>query len=336
MRQTMQSFRKLAIAGVVLMASALPAAAFDCGKAQSVVEKAICADPKLKAVDDAMGAAYAALRQALAGPDRKMLGAAQRKWLKTREDNCGYQQGAELTGCILDQTEERRRLLTAEPESGPGTGTQLVPIFIQQDPDPHHYDVDFILIRFVTPKSKGEKLFNAEVDKIAKSAPLKRITERVSEEVPYASYAAMAITYASPKLLSAKIDAWVNAGGAHGNGGTSAITIDLGKGVDLKAGDFFDAKGQAALKADCVQQIFAQKKDKNDGQDFKPADDPNYSEQTIVDHLKSLPRWSFWKDKAVVTFDSYRIGSYAEGPYECTFAMVKLKSLAKLGAPLPE
>jgi uncharacterized protein YecT (DUF1311 family) len=332
MRKIMQPF------GIffILMASSLPAAAFDCGKAQSVVEKAICADPKLKAADDAMGAAYAALREALTGAGRKSLAASQRKWVKSREDSCGYQQGAEHSSCVLDQTDERRRLLTAEPESGPGTGTRLAPVFIQQDPDSHHYDVDFTLIRFVTPKSKGEKLFNAEVDKIAKSAPLQRIKEAVSEEVPYASYAAMAITYASPKLLSAKIDAWVNAGGAHGNGGTSAITIDLGKAADLKASDLFDAKGQAALKADCVRQIFAQKKDKNDGQEFKPADDPNYSEQTIIDHLKSLPRWSFWKDKAVVTFDSYAIGSYAEGPYECTFAMAKLKSLAKARALLPE
>ncbi|WP_162914179.1 lysozyme inhibitor LprI family protein [Taklimakanibacter lacteus] len=332
----MQSFGKSAIAGFTLMAGALPAVAFDCGKAQSVVEKAICADPKLKAADDAMGTFYAALRNVLDGDGRKDLVASQRKWVKSREDNCGYQQGTELTSCILTATEERYRLLSAAPESGPGASSTMVASFIQQDGDQHHYDVDYTLARFAKASSPGERLFNAEVRKIEKSAPLKRLKEAVGDEVPYAAFAAMTITYASPKLLSAKIDAWVNAGGAHGNGGTSSINIDLGKGVALKASDLFDTKGQAALKADCVTQIFAQKKDRNDDLDFKPEDDPNYSEATIVDHLKSLDSWSFWADKAVVTFDAYSIGSYAEGPYECEFAMTKLKSLAKPGAVLPE
>jgi hypothetical protein len=37
-----------------------------------------------------------------------------------------------------------------------------------------------------------------------------------------------------------------------------------------------------------------------------------------------------------VTFDAYAIGSYAEGPYECQFAMDDLRKLAKPGALLPK
>src|SRR5262245_1997105 len=84
-----------------------PAVAFECGKAKSPVEKAICADARLNAADDAMTAAYVGLRNALAGADRKVLGASQSKWVKSREDNCGSQQDAEFTLCILGQTEER-------------------------------------------------------------------------------------------------------------------------------------------------------------------------------------------------------------------------------------
>ena len=104
----------------------------------------------------------------------------------------------------------------------------------------------------------------------------------------------------------------------------------------MKPGDLFDAKGIAALKARCIEQIFEQKKDKNDGQDFNPADDPNYQETTIVEHLQSMNSWNFWKDKATVTFDAYAIGSYAEGQYECDFTMDEMKKLARPGAPLPE
>ena len=104
----------------------------------------------------------------------------------------------------------------------------------------------------------------------------------------------------------------------------------------MKAGDLFDDKGIAALKADCIKQIFVQKKDKNDGQDFNPADDPNYQETTIVEHLKAMDSWNFWKDKATVTFNAYAIGSYAEGQYECDFAIDEMKKLARPGAILPE
>ena len=313
-----------------------PAMAFDCAKAQSPIEKAICADPKLKGADDAMSAAYSSLREALSAAARKGLTASQRKWIKNREDSCSAQQGAELASCILDQTEERRRLFLAEPVSGPGTGARMVPIFVQQDPDPHRFDVDYTLIRFAEPKSPGEKLFNADVDKMVKEAPLKRQAEAAPEGMNYASYAAMDITYASPKFLSAKIEAWQNTGGAHGYGGTSAINIDLVRGAALKIEDLFNDKALLGLKTDCIAQIAVQKKEKNDGQDFDPANDPNYQEQAVIDGLKSLDTWNFWQGKAIVTYNAYAIGSYAEGPYECEFAMVKLKSMAKLGAPLPE
>ena len=64
-------------------------------------------------------------------------------------------------------------------------------------------------------------------------------------------------------------------------------------------------------------------------------EDPNFQESAIAEHLDNFQRWTISADKAVVTFDSYAIGAYAEGPYECTFDMPELKSLAKPDAPLP-
>jgi hypothetical protein len=36
-----------------------------------------------------------------------------------------------------------------------------------------------------------------------------------------------------------------------------------------------------------------------------------------------------------VNFDSYAIGSYAEGTYACDFPMAELKALARPDSPLP-
>ena len=40
-------------------------------------------------------------------------------------------------------------------------------------------------------------------------------------------------------------------------------------------------------------------------------------------------------ESASVNFDSYAIGSYAEGTYACTFPTAELKALARPDAPLP-
>ncbi len=57
------------------------AASFDCAKATTLVEKAICADPQLSDRDDALMAAYQhALVEA---SDANRIKAEQRSWLKS-------------------------------------------------------------------------------------------------------------------------------------------------------------------------------------------------------------------------------------------------------------
>jgi len=72
-------------------------ASFDCGKATTTVEKTICADPALSALDGRMATLYAAARKNL---DAKFIG--QAKWLKEERDRCGgaLNAGATPTSCL--------------------------------------------------------------------------------------------------------------------------------------------------------------------------------------------------------------------------------------------
>ncbi|NIF39909.1 DUF1311 domain-containing protein [Burkholderia sp. Tr-862] len=75
------------------------AASFDCTKAASPTEKAICADPGLSSLDGQLAAAW---KKALAkGGDTAALKAAQLQWLKQR-DRCGTD-----ASCIGDRYRER-------------------------------------------------------------------------------------------------------------------------------------------------------------------------------------------------------------------------------------
>lgn len=94
-----------ASAWLMLVAHA-QAASFDCAKARTAVEKSICADPGLSALDEHLGRYYAAARVALAH-DTSCLVADQRHWLRNVRNAC---KGAE---CLTRATLQRLAVLDA-------------------------------------------------------------------------------------------------------------------------------------------------------------------------------------------------------------------------------
>ena len=63
-----------------LLASPSISASFDCSKAQSPLEHAICAKPDLSAADDTLGSAYATALGGLSGDAEQKLRASQNAW----------------------------------------------------------------------------------------------------------------------------------------------------------------------------------------------------------------------------------------------------------------
>ena len=318
-----------------LIASAAPALAFDCAKSTTKVEKAICADRSLGLADADMTNAYVAARDASNPSEKKMLVLSQRRWIDQRENACAYAEETELTSCISKETGERKLLLQGAPESGPGPASPLVPVFLQQVGTPKIYDLDYALLRFANPQSAGEKLFNAQSKKILGDAPLGPHGQEVIENQILARQETFAISFASPGLLSVADIFYSDDGGAHGNGGVNNINIDMRSGKEIKTSDVFAGDAIKTLIAKCRGQILARKQENYGDEKYVPAEDGSYQESTIAEHLNNFQRWTISADKAVVTFDSYAIGAYAEGPYECAFDMPELKALASPDAPLP-
>ena len=315
-----------------LTANILPAQAINCARASKPVEQAICVDPALKALDDRMTVVYDALRKASSADERKDLAKSQRKWIALREDHCS---GSETSACIRDKTNERMRLLLVEPLSGPGAPETMLPFFIQQDANDKFYNVDYALIRFAGETSPGARAFNKEVKKIADTAPLKAVDDEMRPGIDLSSETSMEISYASPRLISAAVSHYSYDGGAHGNGGVDNINIDMRKGVLLTIDQLLgEAQAQELFKS-CRAQILVQKTEKNDGGSYDPADDPSFQDSTISEHIAQMSRWTFTEKKAIVTFDQYAIGAYAEGPYECEFSMDVLRASVLPDAPFP-
>lgn len=319
----------------IFLAGAAPAVAFDCAKSTTKVERAICSDRGLGAADTEMANAYITVRDASNPSERKMLALSQRRWIERRENYCSPEEGKVLAACITKETHTRRLLLQGAPESGPGASSLLVPVFLQQRGDAKHYDLDYALVRFASPQSAGEILFNLQSEKILAEAPLGTHDQDLLEGQMLSHEESFAISFASPDLLSVANSFYAYEGAAHGNGGVSNINIDMRNGTEIRTSDVFSGDATKTLTLDCRDQILALKQERYGNEKYVPAEDGNFQESAIAEHINDFRRWTISAGKAVVTFDSYAIGAYVEGPYECEFDMPKLKALAKPGAPLP-
>jgi uncharacterized protein YecT (DUF1311 family) len=318
-----------------LLLLSAPAHAFDCVKAATSIEKAICAAPALMDQDKQLSAAYDAVRQSSKPDERRMLAAAQKRWIGQREAQCDAQFASNPASCIEGETAKRIAFLTGQPETGSGYGKPLIPVIIQQEGSRTRLEYDYSLLRFAKPGTKAEGLLNDEMAKITADVKLGNRGQDSGDQI-FSKGMSATLTFASPKLMSILLSSYQYEGGAHPNSGTGALNIDMTSGVQLKAADVFEPKAQADLAADCVRQLIAVKLERNkEFSEYDIKSDANFQEKTVAESVGDFSRWSIYAGKAVVNFDVYEVGAYAEGPYECEFPMAKLKSLAKSPNPLP-
>lgn len=122
---TISKFRSPTISLWLLLLLLVPfrstlAASFDCNKASTLVETAICSDPELSSLDDSLAALYKqALRESSSATQIK---AHQRAWLKTR-NTC------KSAGCLRDAYHQRLAELQATPVPRP-TQSSGIPVRI--------------------------------------------------------------------------------------------------------------------------------------------------------------------------------------------------------------
>ena len=322
---------KVIPAAITLLSLATPALAFDCAKATTAVEKAICADPQLKQLDNQLSDAYVALKAASSPAEQKMLARSQKRWIAEREYCSGYDAG--IDACIAQKTKDRLSLLLGTPESGPGAGAKMVPLFLVQDGTTKQWDIDLSLIRFADARTLGEKTFNGLVDDVLEQAKLGPHGED-SHDMVYAMEDTLSLTYASPQLVSARSDFYINEGGAHGNYGTGNFNVDMTTGRQLVIGDVVDDAGAAVLTQQCKAQIDAERAKRVPDAGDVPYDEKT-RDATIAETVRELASWSIGADEITVSFDPYAVGAYAEGSYSCRFSTKDVKALALKGAPLP-
>lgn len=100
---------------MILAAGSAGAASLDCTQAKRPVEQLICRDQSLTALGDRLESAVRKLDESLGEPGRKVLQAAQREWLRRRDESCPVlaadlkdpRKAAERAGCVGRAIESR-------------------------------------------------------------------------------------------------------------------------------------------------------------------------------------------------------------------------------------
>ncbi|ARM92533.1 hypothetical protein RHEC894_PE00510 (plasmid) [Rhizobium sp. CIAT894] len=121
----------LVVLGCGLFSTVCHAQSFDCSKAQTVIEKAICASPALIAQDTALAASYRQALTDLGGNPAKLndLRQQQRRWLAERNKSCVDTDLARLSACLTTSYQARLAALgaaSASPDQKPPEPAQAV------------------------------------------------------------------------------------------------------------------------------------------------------------------------------------------------------------------
>jgi uncharacterized protein YecT (DUF1311 family) len=321
------------LALAVLLGLPASAAAFDCKKAATPSEKAICADPAALAADSAMSAAFQALLKGAAASQRPQIAGAQARWVSTRDGNCVDSKGPALGACLARESDRRRAFLAGEPEAGPGAPGRIAPWFRYEKGGKGRAEVDLELMKFVDPQNDAQRTFNAAIEKATGD-----IVQPEKDDPNPGSYAydwTMRLTYASPRLLSAHLSGYWDAGGAHPNTLTANVNVDFASGREARFDDAFAPEGATKIFALCLQSVKKQKQERLGDDAPKSAADFASLTHDLQEATRKLNAWSFEADKATIDYDPYAVGSYAEGPYDCEIPYATLRGLTKPGFPLP-
>lgn len=328
--------RGVAIAGMVVFATAgwAQAASFECSKAGSAVERAICGSRELSQMDEALAAAYAAAREGLSAEAERVVREGQRDWIDYRDRACtrdarpiggdydddGVQCLANLYGLRLEQLQL--------PGALGGLRVYWRSRFAAYD-DPHALPDDWSQVarkELVVPQIDAggaeAKAFNAFARAIA--APALAQFDAGTAETESDSNISLAIeTVNAARVTLSESEWWYGHGAAHGNYAVTYAHFLRQPMRGLVAEDVFAGSEWAdRLKPMIIDALAAQ------GAREDYWEDLGEISKLIVDPA----RWNFSAEGITIQFQPYEVAAYAAGAPSATLGWDQVAPFLAPGA----
>ena len=121
------------------------------------------------------------------------------------------------------------------------------------------------------------------------------------------------------------------AGAAHPSNNNYSFNYDLEKNKEITLSDIFQGNYLKLLSEICIEEISKSKKDYD--AEFNTADDEWLNSGAGPDE-KNFKVFNITKDKFIITFPTYQVASYAEGPQTVEIPYDRLTTIIKSDGPL--
>jgi uncharacterized protein YecT (DUF1311 family) len=312
------------------------AASFDCRKARTSQEKAICASPELSAADDQMVAAYKSWLAAVPPEIAQEARGEQRTWLRQLAANCKADEAESTTAlaaCMLNQYPARIKEVRAKvvtmgsvtfywrsislkesdgPDIGPpGTFTEVNPGF-------GTLEAEWPQATSTTPEWKA---WNEAIE-----SATREMTERGSEESSRkraAKWAAAgfvdqqvttSIGVVTAELVTAAIQNMVDGHGAHPNTNSIEFNWLLNEKRKLQPKDVFRAGSgwQQFLQKRCDKYLHEQLD--TDDRSYESFEQPGEMAKTLYRIIVTPEDWQLDGKGLTIPFQPYAVACYACTP----------------------
>lgn len=332
----------LALAALLLFVPIAQAASFDCAKAGTSFEKAVCASPDISSQDEVLAQAYATALGGLSADAATAVKASQHNWLDYAARVCGDDgqpipgdYTADQTQCLSGEFTNRIRQLEASKMQG---GYRFYPVekfLIEKDPDATDDTYQKVATKhFLTVKIDHDDdvatAFNAmtEAVRLANDEQMgedSHLFDKGSQELAKGDTSAdidltTKVDKVSSSLITLSTDNyWFGHGAAHGNYGVSYDHFIIAEKRALVASDVFKGKGWESKFAKLVI-----KKAKTDLADEWQGDDSNGD---LTKSIADPSHWVFADDGLTVVFNPYEVASYARGEVDVTVPWDQLTDL---------
>jgi uncharacterized protein len=323
---------RIVAASIALLWSATAGAqpSFNCAKASSVVERAICADPKLASADRELAKVYGALWEKVTGAAREHLAKDQVRWLANRGKACN---GAadDVARCVRLRYASRLATLKAEStDAYPFVGEHA--LVRGGKVENTRYEVDASYPQFEMPRmdfSAVNKVFAEVAQKGAKDAVPGPGDGRPGVDMVWTYYQGFELHRPSPNAVSVATTFYIFTGGAHGSSGLTAILVDLRSGREVLPVNVFTADSDWRHRiADFA--LADLKKQFVERPGFSEALEPNNFEKL----MDEPGRYLFKADGLEIIFNPYDVGPYAAGRYTVGIPYSRLSGLIRTDGPL--
>lgn len=228
--------KRLNLVSIVILLFTLKAnaASFDCAKAKSQIEKAICADAHLGSLDEKLGVVYLGLRSNLTDVAKNKLRAHQSLWIKGLSSVCPSESknkdATKFISCLSNSYKSRVTYL--ESFSQPIAGIYRYPALGANSN---------ISIELFDGNSPAANLTNRFIEKISKG-----ITGEDELEIT--------ISPVAKSIISLQAD-YTTYGGAHPDFGQNSYYFDLLTPKQLKADFFFNKSKVTELARTILKSI---------------------------------------------------------------------------------